>query len=88
MCLETGPGGSSQELPSGLAGVARKGSGPGHPGLRTPYQELPCCFADVDGYAQGVDDCHTNALCQNTPTSHKCSCGPGYQGEGRRCEGK
>uniref|UniRef100_A0A8C3VRH1 Signal peptide, CUB and EGF-like domain-containing protein 2 n=1 Tax=Catagonus wagneri TaxID=51154 RepID=A0A8C3VRH1_9CETA len=41
---------------------------------------------DVDECAQGLDDCHANALCQNTPTSYKCSCGPGYQGEGRHCE--
>uniref|UniRef100_A0A8D2K3N0 Signal peptide, CUB and EGF-like domain-containing protein 2 n=1 Tax=Theropithecus gelada TaxID=9565 RepID=A0A8D2K3N0_THEGE len=41
---------------------------------------------DVDECAQGLDDCHANALCQNTPTSYKCSCKPGYQGEGRECE--
>ncbi|KAM6159000.1 signal peptide, CUB and EGF-like domain-containing protein 2 isoform 4-T4 [Rhynchocyon petersi] len=41
---------------------------------------------DVDECAQGLDDCHANALCQNTPTSYKCSCKPGYQGEGRQCE--
>ncbi|XP_078196594.1 signal peptide, CUB and EGF-like domain-containing protein 2 isoform X9 [Callithrix jacchus] len=41
---------------------------------------------DVDECAQGLDDCHTDALCQNTPTSYKCSCKPGYQGEGRQCE--
>ncbi|XP_006873054.1 PREDICTED: signal peptide, CUB and EGF-like domain-containing protein 2 isoform X2 [Chrysochloris asiatica] len=41
---------------------------------------------DVDECAQGLDDCHFNALCQNTPTSYKCSCKPGYQGEGRQCE--
>uniref|UniRef100_A0A8C7B8Q4 Signal peptide, CUB and EGF-like domain-containing protein 2 n=1 Tax=Neovison vison TaxID=452646 RepID=A0A8C7B8Q4_NEOVI len=41
---------------------------------------------DVDECAQGLDDCHTNALCQNTLTSYKCSCKPGYQGEGRQCE--
>uniref|UniRef100_A0A8C4L2H0 Signal peptide, CUB and EGF-like domain-containing protein 2 n=1 Tax=Equus asinus asinus TaxID=83772 RepID=A0A8C4L2H0_EQUAS len=40
----------------------------------------------VDECAQGLDDCHTNALCQNTLTSYKCSCKPGYQGEGRQCE--
>uniref|UniRef100_A0A2K5ZZC3 Signal peptide, CUB and EGF-like domain-containing protein 2 n=1 Tax=Mandrillus leucophaeus TaxID=9568 RepID=A0A2K5ZZC3_MANLE len=40
----------------------------------------------VDECAQGLDDCHANALCQNTPTSYKCSCKPGYQGEGRECE--
>ncbi|XP_034522427.1 signal peptide, CUB and EGF-like domain-containing protein 2 isoform X4 [Ailuropoda melanoleuca] len=41
---------------------------------------------DVDECAQGLDDCHTNALCQNTLTSYKCSCKPGFQGEGRQCE--
>lgn len=47
-----------------------------------------CSFADVDECAQGLDDCHTNAMCQNTPSSYKCSCKPGYQGEGTQCEGK
>nr|KAF6438964.1 signal peptide, CUB domain and EGF like domain containing 2 [Molossus molossus] len=41
---------------------------------------------DVDECAQGLDDCHTNATCQNTPSSYKCSCKPGYQGEGTQCE--
>ncbi|XP_043759503.1 signal peptide, CUB and EGF-like domain-containing protein 2 isoform X6 [Cervus elaphus] len=41
---------------------------------------------DVDECAQGLDDCHINALCENTPTSYKCACRPGYQGEGRQCE--
>ncbi|XP_069891377.1 signal peptide, CUB and EGF-like domain-containing protein 2 isoform X4 [Dipodomys merriami] len=41
---------------------------------------------DVDECAQGLDDCHADALCQNTPSSYKCSCKPGYQGEGRQCE--
>ncbi|XP_032977801.1 signal peptide, CUB and EGF-like domain-containing protein 2 isoform X6 [Rhinolophus ferrumequinum] len=41
---------------------------------------------DVDECARGLDDCHTNALCQNTVPSYKCSCKPGYQGEGRQCE--
>ncbi|XP_073897202.1 signal peptide, CUB and EGF-like domain-containing protein 2 isoform X3 [Castor canadensis] len=41
---------------------------------------------DVDECVQGLDDCHADALCQNTPTSYKCSCKPGYQGEGRKCE--
>ncbi|GAB1292544.1 Signal peptide, CUB and EGF-like domain-containing protein 2 [Apodemus speciosus] len=41
---------------------------------------------DVDECARGLDDCHADALCQNTPASYKCSCRPGYQGEGRWCE--
>ncbi|XP_076970063.1 signal peptide, CUB and EGF-like domain-containing protein 2 isoform X4 [Tamandua tetradactyla] len=45
--------------------------------------ELP---EDIDECVQGLDDCHASALCQNTPTSYKCSCKPGYQGEGRQCE--
>nr|XP_025864075.1 signal peptide, CUB and EGF-like domain-containing protein 2 isoform X4 [Vulpes vulpes] len=49
-------------------------------------RSLLCSFADVDECAQGLDDCHTNAICQNTLTSYKCSCKPGYQGEGRQCE--
>ncbi|KAM5223151.1 signal peptide, CUB and EGF-like domain-containing protein 2 isoform 6-T6 [Hipposideros larvatus] len=46
----------------------------------------PGLLEDVDECAQGLDDCHINALCQNTVTSYKCSCKPGYQGEGRQCE--
>lgn len=57
-------------------------------GLGHGTRSLLCSFADVDECAQGLDDCHTNALCQNTLTSYKCSCKPGYQGEGRQCEGK
>lgn len=45
-------------------------------------------FADVDECAHRLDDCHVDALCQNTPTSYKCSCKPGYKGEGRQCDGK
>lgn len=57
-------------------------------GLEHRTRSLLCSFADVDECAQGLDDCHTYALCQNTLTSYKCSCKPGYQGEGRQCEGK
>ncbi|XP_039100514.1 signal peptide, CUB and EGF-like domain-containing protein 2 isoform X2 [Hyaena hyaena] len=46
----------------------------------------PGAPADVDECAEGLDDCHTNALCENTLTSYKCSCKPGYRGEGRQCE--
>uniref|UniRef100_A0A673USL8 Signal peptide, CUB domain and EGF like domain containing 1 n=1 Tax=Suricata suricatta TaxID=37032 RepID=A0A673USL8_SURSU len=33
-----------------------------------------------------TDDCHIDAICQNTPKSFKCLCKPGYKGEGRQCE--
>ncbi|XP_072475580.1 signal peptide, CUB and EGF-like domain-containing protein 2 isoform X2 [Notamacropus eugenii] len=41
---------------------------------------------DVDECARGIGDCHEDAICQNTPMSYKCSCKPGYQGEGKHCE--
>ncbi|XP_027708388.1 signal peptide, CUB and EGF-like domain-containing protein 2 isoform X2 [Vombatus ursinus] len=41
---------------------------------------------DVDECAGGIDDCHADAICQNTLESYKCSCKPGYQGEGKHCE--
>lgn len=57
-------------------------------GLGHHSKSLLCSFADVDECAAGLDDCHTNALCENTLASYKCSCKPGYRGEGRQCEGK
>lgn len=61
---------------------------PGRSQLGNHTRCLLCSFADVDECAQRLDDCHVDALCQNTPTSYKCSCKPGYKGEGRQCDGK
>uniref|UniRef100_A0AAQ4P9R7 Signal peptide, CUB and EGF-like domain-containing protein 2 n=1 Tax=Gasterosteus aculeatus aculeatus TaxID=481459 RepID=A0AAQ4P9R7_GASAC len=36
--------------------------------------------------AEGSDDCHIDALCQNTPKSYNCICKPGYKGDGKQCE--
>uniref|UniRef100_A0A7N6A2F5 Signal peptide, CUB and EGF-like domain-containing protein 2 n=1 Tax=Anabas testudineus TaxID=64144 RepID=A0A7N6A2F5_ANATE len=36
--------------------------------------------------AEASDDCHIDALCQNTPKSYNCICKPGYQGDGKECE--
>lgn len=36
----------------------------------------------------GTDDCHIDALCQNTPKSFKCICKAGYSGDGKKCEGR
>lgn len=44
--------------------------------------------ADADECAEGSDDCHIDALCQNTPNSYNCICKPGYTGDGKQCEGK
>lgn len=42
----------------------------------------------MDECSEGTDDCHIDAICQNTPKSYKCLCKPGYKGEGRQCEGE
>ena len=47
-----------------------------------------CLFTDVDECALGLDDCHSDAICQNTPKLYKCTCKVGYTGEGKKCEGK
>ncbi|XP_061107774.1 signal peptide, CUB and EGF-like domain-containing protein 1 isoform X1 [Conger conger] len=43
-------------------------------------------LADVDECSEATDDCHIDALCQNTPQSYKCICKAGYQGDGKHCE--
>ncbi|ELK07937.1 Signal peptide, CUB and EGF-like domain-containing protein 1 [Pteropus alecto] len=56
----------------------------------TPHQHFPYAPhtgpVDVDECSEGTDDCHIDAICQNTPKSYKCLCKPGYKGEGRQCE--
>ncbi|XP_011611426.1 signal peptide, CUB and EGF-like domain-containing protein 1 isoform X3 [Takifugu rubripes] len=42
--------------------------------------------ADVDECSEGSDDCHIDALCQNTLKSFNCICKPGYKGDGKQCE--
>uniref|UniRef100_A0A8C3AI56 Signal peptide, CUB and EGF-like domain-containing protein 1 n=1 Tax=Cyclopterus lumpus TaxID=8103 RepID=A0A8C3AI56_CYCLU len=43
-------------------------------------------LSDADECAEGSDDCHIDALCQNTPKSYNCICKPGYKGDGKQCE--
>uniref|UniRef100_A0A3Q1CRY4 Signal peptide, CUB and EGF-like domain-containing protein 1 n=1 Tax=Amphiprion ocellaris TaxID=80972 RepID=A0A3Q1CRY4_AMPOC len=43
-------------------------------------------LADADECAEGSDDCHIDALCQNTAKSYNCICKPGYKGDGKQCE--
>uniref|UniRef100_A0AAX7TCA9 Signal peptide, CUB and EGF-like domain-containing protein 1 n=1 Tax=Astatotilapia calliptera TaxID=8154 RepID=A0AAX7TCA9_ASTCA len=45
-----------------------------------------CVCADVDECAEDSDDCHIDALCQNTAKSYNCICKPGYKGDGKQCE--
>uniref|UniRef100_A0A3Q2QTG4 Signal peptide, CUB and EGF-like domain-containing protein 1 n=1 Tax=Fundulus heteroclitus TaxID=8078 RepID=A0A3Q2QTG4_FUNHE len=42
--------------------------------------------SDADECSDGSDDCHIDALCQNTPKSYNCICKPGYTGDGKQCE--
>uniref|UniRef100_A0AAR2LLY3 Signal peptide, CUB and EGF-like domain-containing protein 2 n=1 Tax=Pygocentrus nattereri TaxID=42514 RepID=A0AAR2LLY3_PYGNA len=42
--------------------------------------------ADSDECSEATDDCHIDALCQNTPKSFKCICKAGYKGDGKQCE--
>ncbi|XP_051477735.1 signal peptide, CUB and EGF-like domain-containing protein 2 isoform X2 [Apus apus] len=54
------------------------------PPADTPSES--CLFTDVDECALGLDDCHPDAICQNTPKLYKCMCKVGYTGEGKKCE--
>ncbi|XP_078537107.1 signal peptide, CUB and EGF-like domain-containing protein 2 isoform X8 [Lissotriton helveticus] len=47
---------------------------------------LPSTASDIDECAHGLDNCHPDAICQNTPKAYKCTCRPGYQGNGTTCE--
>ncbi|XP_035749625.1 signal peptide, CUB and EGF-like domain-containing protein 3 [Egretta garzetta] len=41
---------------------------------------------DVDECVEGTDNCHIDAICQNTPKSYKCICKSGYTGDGKHCK--
>nr|XP_034975358.1 signal peptide, CUB and EGF-like domain-containing protein 2 isoform X4 [Zootoca vivipara] len=70
-------------LPTGLDSYRLRESKSNNPptslgcGTAMPY---------VDECTQGIDDCHPDAICQNTPKLYKCTCKPGYSGEGKTCE--
>ncbi|XP_073522521.1 signal peptide, CUB and EGF-like domain-containing protein 3 isoform X3 [Phyllobates terribilis] len=48
------------------------------------------CFStasqDVDECVEGTDNCHIDAICQNTQRSYKCICKSGYTGDGKHCK--
>ncbi|XP_050831330.1 signal peptide, CUB and EGF-like domain-containing protein 2 isoform X1 [Serinus canaria] len=54
--------------------------------LPAPGGPAALALPDVDECALGLDDCHPDAICQNTPKLYKCMCKMGYTGEGRKCE--
>uniref|UniRef100_A0A4W5N9X6 Signal peptide, CUB and EGF-like domain-containing protein 3 n=1 Tax=Hucho hucho TaxID=62062 RepID=A0A4W5N9X6_9TELE len=43
-------------------------------------------LSDVDECAEQIDNCSTDAICQNTLKSYKCICKSGYKGDGKHCE--
>ncbi|XP_076200144.1 signal peptide, CUB and EGF-like domain-containing protein 2 isoform X1 [Aptenodytes patagonicus] len=54
--------------------------------LPAPGAAAALPLPDVDECALGLDDCHPDAICQNTPKLYKCMCKVGYTGEGKKCE--
>uniref|UniRef100_A0A663MFE0 Signal peptide, CUB and EGF-like domain-containing protein 3 n=1 Tax=Athene cunicularia TaxID=194338 RepID=A0A663MFE0_ATHCN len=52
-----------------------------------PIAPLASPLADVDECVEGTDNCHIDAICQNTPKSYKCICKSGYTGDGKHCAG-
>ena len=49
---------------------------------------LSSLFLDIDECTNNTHKCDVNAVCNNTVGSYKCSCKPGYSGDGKKCTGK
>ena len=45
-------------------------------------------ITDIDECATSNGMCHANATCANTVGSNKCTCKPGFNGNGTHCIGK
>ena len=43
--------------------------------------------SDIDECAVGTHNCSVDAVCNNTKGAYNCTCNPGYQGDGRECQG-
>uniref|UniRef100_H3BCM3 Signal peptide, CUB and EGF-like domain-containing protein 2 n=1 Tax=Latimeria chalumnae TaxID=7897 RepID=H3BCM3_LATCH len=54
--------------------------------LNTRQRPTSAASVGRDECSEVTDDCHVDAICQNTPKSYRCICRPGYRGDGRKCE--
>lgn len=45
-------------------------------------------FADINECEIGAHNCDRHAICTNTAGSFKCSCSPGWIGNGIKCTGE
>lgn len=79
------PEGCLVSSPGAMAPMGRRGELP--PGL-SPSLPPASPLADVDECVEGTDNCHIDAICQNTPKSYKCICKSGYTGDGKHCKGR
>lgn len=56
--------------------------------FETDILECNIFHLDVDECGAGTFSCDADAECINTKGSYNCSCKPGYQGDGKTCEGE
>lgn len=49
---------------------------------------ISCVFADINECEIGAHNCDRHAICTNTAGSFKCSCSPGWIGNGIKCTGE
>ena len=48
---------------------------------------LSSLFLDIDECTNNTHKCDVNAVCNNTVGSYKCTCKPGFSGDGTKCNG-